>query len=77
MLFHFVNCALLAFGPLVAAYRSTRLREYGAFKSCASTASVYMFTQLIKSFLMRANSQKLLKPMMDTQGAGSYSTGLI
>lgn len=52
MIFHFFNCALLAFGPLVLAYRSSRLSEYGAFRTCASCASAYVLTQLVKIFVM-------------------------
>lgn len=50
-LFHFINCAALAFGPHFVYYKATPLAEYGTFYASLRAAIVYVFTMLIKLIL--------------------------
>lgn len=51
-MFHFLNCMLLTFGPHVILYRSTKLAEENAIKSCAWAGAGYAITQIVKIFVM-------------------------
>ncbi|KAL5217157.1 hypothetical protein ABZP36_017841 [Zizania latifolia] len=46
--FHFLNCAVLTFGPHVIYYSATPLSEYDTIGTCVKAAVVYLGTALIK-----------------------------
>jgi hypothetical protein len=47
-LFHFINCAVLAYAPFVIAYKYSALNEYSSYWKCAQAAAIYLGTQFIK-----------------------------
>ncbi|KAG6536767.1 transmembrane protein 147-like [Zingiber officinale] len=47
-LFHFLNCALLTFGPHAVYYTATPLSEYDTIGTCVKAAIVYLGTALVK-----------------------------
>ncbi|XP_064651137.1 BOS complex subunit TMEM147-like [Lineus longissimus] len=51
-LFHFGNCAALAFVPYFIVYRLSGLAEYSAFWKCAQAGTAYLFTQLVKMLIL-------------------------
>lgn len=50
-LFHFFNCAALAFGPHIVFYKATPLSEYGTWSASLKASLVYLVTMLIKLIL--------------------------
>jgi len=49
---HFMNCMLLTFGPLIVLYRSSKLFEERALRSCTFAGFGFAATQVIKIFVM-------------------------
>jgi len=49
---HFMNCMLLTFGPLIVLYRSSKLFEERALRSCTFAGFGFAATQIIKIFVM-------------------------
>ncbi|KAI1729470.1 putative membrane protein (DUF2053) domain-containing protein [Ditylenchus destructor] len=47
-LFHFGNCAILAYAPYFIAYKYSSLSEYSNWWKCAQAALVYFLTQFLK-----------------------------
>jgi len=51
-LFHFANCAALAFAPYFISYKYSGLSEYCSIWKCGQAAIVYLLTQLGKLLLL-------------------------
>jgi hypothetical protein len=51
-LFHFANCAALAFSPYFISYKYSGLSEYSSIWKCGQAAIVYLLTQLGKMLML-------------------------
>jgi len=49
---HFINCILLAYGPFIVIYRTSKLLEESALKQCAFAAVGYAATQVVEFVVM-------------------------
>lgn len=74
-MFHFLNCAILTFGPHAVYYTATPLSEYDTISTSIKSAVVYLITTLVKlvclaTFLKESESdsfepyQELLKALI-------------
>ena len=50
--YHFLNCALLAYGPLYVSYYGLGIAEERQWPICLRTGFLYLFSQIIKMILI-------------------------